>query len=75
MGLCWSRSHMSRIESIERPSQKVIGGNYQVQRGESLIISPASLCLIVFRITFALLLKDISQKLNTTLTLETMGVH
>ena len=37
--------------------------------------SLASLCLIVFRITSVPLLKDILQKLNTTLTLETMGVH
>ena len=40
-----------------------------------VINSPASLCLIVFRITSVPLLKDILQKLNTTLTLETMGVH
>ena len=37
MGLCWSSSRKSRIESIERRSQKVIGGNYQVQTVESLI--------------------------------------
>ena len=37
LGLCWSRSRKSRIESIERRSQKVIGGNYQVQTVESLI--------------------------------------
>ena len=39
LGLCWSRSRKSRIESIERgsQSQKVIGGNYQVQTVESLI--------------------------------------
>ena len=37
LGLCWSRSRKSRIESIERRSQKVIGGNYQVQTMESLI--------------------------------------
>ena len=37
LGLCWSRSRKNRIESIERRSQKVIGGNYQVQTVESLI--------------------------------------
>ena len=37
VGLRWSRSRKSRIESIERRSQKVIGGNYQVQTVESLI--------------------------------------
>ena len=35
--LCWSRSRKSRIESIERRSQKVIGGNYQLQTVENLI--------------------------------------
>ena len=25
LGICWSRSRVSRIESIERRSQKVIG--------------------------------------------------
>ena len=68
LGLCWSRSRKNRIESIERRSQKVIGGNYQVHTVESL-------CLIVFRIASVPLLKDILHKLNTTLTLETMGVH
>ena len=37
LGLCWSHSCKSRIESIECRSQKVIGGNYQVQTVESLI--------------------------------------
>ena len=37
LGLCRSRSRKSQIESIERRSQKVIGGNYQVQTVESLI--------------------------------------
>ena len=37
LGLCWSHSRKSRIESIERQRQKVIGGNYQVQTLESLI--------------------------------------
>jgi len=67
LSLCWSRPRESRIENIERRSQKVIGGNYQVQTVESLIKdSPASLCLTVFRITSVPLLKDILQKLNTT---------
>ena len=38
LGLCWSRSCKSQIESIERRSQKVIGRNYQVQTVESLIL-------------------------------------
>lgn len=37
LGLCWSRYRQSRIESIERRSQKVIGGNYQVQTVGGLI--------------------------------------
>lgn len=37
LGICWSRSRISRIESIERRSQKVIGGNDQVQTVKSLI--------------------------------------
>ena len=37
LGLCWSHACKSRIESIECRSQKVIGGNYQVQTVESLI--------------------------------------
>ena len=44
--LCWSRSLKSRIESIERRSQKVIGGNYQVQTVESLIKRQS--CQLVF---------------------------
>ena len=40
-----------------------------------VINSPAGLCLIVFRIMSVPLLKDILQKLNTTLTLETVDVH
>ena len=47
LGLCWSRSRKSRIESIERRSQKVIGGNYQVQTVESLIKRQS--CQLVFR--------------------------
>ena len=66
LGLCWSRSRKSRIESIERRGQKGIGGNYKVQTVESLIIR--QFCQLP-------LLKDILQKLNTTLALETMGVH
>ena len=46
LGLCWSRSRKSRIESIERRSQKVIGGNYQVQTVESLIKRQS--CQLVF---------------------------
>ena len=46
LGLCWLHSHKSRIESIERRSQKVIGGNYQVQRVESLIKRQS--CQLVF---------------------------
>ena len=37
LGLCWSRSRKSRIEIFEHRSQKVIGGNYQVQTVESFI--------------------------------------
>ena len=36
-GLCWSRYRKSRIDSIERRSEKVIGGNYQLQTVENLI--------------------------------------
>ncbi|KAK2552043.1 hypothetical protein P5673_027065 [Acropora cervicornis] len=46
LGLCWSRSRKSRIESIERQSQKVIGGNYQVQTVESLMKRQS--CQLVF---------------------------
>ena len=46
LGLCWSRSRKSRIESIERRSQKVIGGNDQVQTVESLIKRQS--CQLVF---------------------------
>ena len=46
LGLCWLRSRKSRIESIERRSQKVIGGNYQVQTLESLIKRQS--CKLVF---------------------------
>ena len=46
LGLCWSRSRKSQIESIERRSQKVIGGNYQVQTVESLIKRQS--CQLVF---------------------------
>ena len=46
LGLCWSRSRKSRIESIERGSQKVIGGNYQVQTVESSIKRQS--CQLVF---------------------------
>ena len=45
-------------------------GEFNIKRDSS-----ANLCLIVFRIASGPLLKDILQKLNTTLTLETMGVH
>ena len=76
LGLCWSRSRKSRIESTERGSQKVIGGNYQVQTVENLMKRQScQLVFDVFRITSVPLLKDILQKLNKTLTLETMGVH
>ena len=74
--LCWSRSRKSRIESTECGSQKVIGGNYQVQTVENLIKRQScQLVFDVFRITSVPLLKDILQKLNKTLALETMGVH
>ncbi|XP_073259241.1 UMP-CMP kinase-like [Porites lutea] len=46
LGLGWSHSRKSRIESIERRSQKVIGGNYQVQTVESLIKRQS--CQLVF---------------------------
>lgn len=46
LGLCWSRSRKSWIESIERQSQKVIGGNYQVQTVESLMKRQS--CQLVF---------------------------
>ena len=46
LGLCWSRSRKSRIKSIECRSQKVIGGNYQVQTVESLIKRQS--CQLVF---------------------------
>ena len=46
LGPSWSRSRKSRIESIERRSQKVIGGNYQVQTVESLIKRQS--CQLVF---------------------------
>ena len=46
LGLCWSRSPKSRNESIERRSQNVIGGNYQVQTVESLIKRQS--CQLVF---------------------------
>ena len=75
LGLCWSRSCKSRIESIERRSQKAVGRNYQVQTVESL--TKRQSCQLVFdclQDNVAPLLKDILQKL-TTLTLETMGVH
>ena len=76
LGLCWSRSRKSRIESIERRSQKVIGGNYQVQTVESLIKRQS--CQLVFdclQDNVCTPFKGYLQKLNTTLTLETMGVH
>ena len=37
LGLCLSRSGKSRIKSIERRSQKVLGGNDEVQTVKSLI--------------------------------------
>ena len=37
LGFCWSFSHKSQSENIERLSQKVIGGNHQVQTLESLM--------------------------------------
>ena len=46
LGLCSSRPRKSRIESIERRTQKVIGGNYQVQRVESLMKRQS--CQLVF---------------------------
>ena len=46
LGHCWSRSLKSRIESIERRSQKVIGGNYQVRTVESLMKRRS--CQLVF---------------------------
>ena len=46
LGLCWTRSRKSRIESIKRGSQKVIGGNYQVQTVESLLKRQS--CQLVF---------------------------
>ena len=46
LGLCWSRSRKNRIESIERRSQKVIGGNYQVHTVESLVKRQS--CQLVF---------------------------
>ena len=46
LDLCGSRSRKSRIESIERRSRKVIGGNYQVQTVESLIKRQS--CQLVF---------------------------
>ena len=46
LGLCLSRSRKSRIKSIERRSQKVIGGNDQVQTVKSLIKRHS--CKLVF---------------------------
>ena len=46
LGLCWSRSRKNRIESIERRSQKVIDGNYQVHTVESLVKGQP--CQLVF---------------------------
>ena len=48
LGLCWSRSRKSQIESIERRSQKVIGGNYlSPDSGEfnKETVLPACVCL------------------------------
>ena len=76
LGLCWSRSRKSQIESIERRSQKVIGGNYQVQTVESLIKRQS--CQLVFdclQDNVCTPFKGYFTKLNTTVTLETMGVH
>ena len=46
LGLCSSRPRKSRIEGIERRTQKVIGGNYQVQTVESLMKRQS--CQLVF---------------------------
>ena len=77
LGLCWSCYRKSRIESIKSRNKKVIGGNYHLQTVVNLIKRQSCQLLFdclqdnvctAFKGYFQL------QKLNTTLTQETMGV-
>ena len=77
-GLCFLCSRISRIESnwTSKSESHCIGGNYQFQTVESL--TKRQSCQLVFDClhnNVCTPFKGYFTKLNTTLTLETMGVH